>query len=485
MKKTHILLSVIIILMGSHCLANEGVPLRLPATIISNFYYAPETGFRTSNYLRIFTNINTGSKVSLSFYLYGIFESSGGGFELSDERWINPWIDYLRINLAGPILPSGTPISVTMGQGLIMYSPYIASLNIDFAKQGQGIMFKDLSWGKVDFSGFLIWEKAKPYRDIGDGFRAKFSSGPWKFDAISVRHLNGDPIIKDGKVESLGVYQLMERDLQVQIEHELPNGAKINYLLIEQKQPYSLNPLATAKKLDINLPMQRDNWLFSYRNFDYGFAPRYRDRTPLYLLSSGVLSAWNPVDRYKNQQGISMKVNGSMFGKRAHFSLDHYALNPDYKEPRINFECGLDGNVAIDLIGTYDYTEQSFKYFESQFKQNVLRNSRMNVYGELKYIYDRVGNNNDLKLKGSRIDYGVEVTFRRGFFAGLTLGAGIKQARNNYRYFNGRWFLLNNIGLEFSYQYPWSMDSKDYWIDDFNRIHYRDNYLSLKSNVNF
>ena len=472
----------------------EGVPLRFGGNIRTNVYYAPEASLKTQNYIGLFTTINVKDNSSATFYMYGLYETSGGGFETPHERIMNPWIDFLRINLTGSILPSIKPFTITIGQGEVNYSPYVATLNVvGYSDVGQGISFKDLRWNKADFSGFLLWESNKRYRDVGQGIRMRAANGPWKVESILVQHLNGNPTIKDGKIESLGIYNLMERDLQIQLERQFSNGARVNILKIEQHKTSGQDPIASINKVDLKMPIKKYQWLLSYRDFDPGFAPRYRDKTPKNVSTPRYrsfdeklsLGEWNPVDQYKNQQGISTILSGPFLNKSARLELDHYILKTDPQNPRTNFEIELGGKTTFNLLGIYDYDQQPIRYLDLQMKRSIIKSSWGNLFGQMNFTYDKTGENNDLNFEGIIKQYGLGLSFEKGFLTGLSVNLGTQSAQERYWYAKGIWTMFTRIQVLFSYRFPNFNEDKDWWSDDLYRVHYRDNFISLKSTVYF
>ena len=58
-----------------------------------------------------------------------------------------------------------------------------------------------------------------------------------------------------------------------------------------------------SQKIDLEIPIGRQHFALSYRDFQPGFAPRYRLKTPRTYTEVGeVYTSWNPTDRYAKQK---------------------------------------------------------------------------------------------------------------------------------------------------------------------------------------
>jgi hypothetical protein len=463
----------------------DGIPFKLSGSIYSNVFYNPETGLKTDNYLHMSSYLNKGGTNSIVFYIYTCYESSGKGFEQGAVRKFNPWFDRLIVTLNGPLHPSLKSISVTLGQGWLNYSPYIAKFNYDYSKSGQGIMASGLRFLDADWSGFLIWEGSKPYRNIGNGIRVRGGSKPWKYEVIAVRSLEGNPETdSNGKVISLGSYRLQEKDFSLQLEREFGDDIKLNLLHLEQQRYMGQKRVTKANKIELGLPIKNQQLLITYRNFEPGFAPRYRDSTPKYQGRTKL--GWNPIDRYRSQRGIMIKSSGSIFGREVELELDRFVLQPEYTDKRINFSFQMEGKTYFKFLGTLDKGNYPYRYLEAGLAHELLKGKPFNIIGLVNILDDRTGNNNNLKAKGVVTDYGFQVNMRRNYLAGLRLTIGIQNFKKSYKYVRGQWQLFGNIKFDFAYRLPNESDlNEEYWFDEYERMHNGDNYIMFNSIVSF
>ena len=471
----------------------DGVPFKISGYVGTRVYHSPETGFKIDYLLRDYSTLSIGENYTASFMMYVIY--SGIDFGSQHEVKVYPWINNFKLRLNGPLFPSGNPVSITLGQESINYSRYIAVLNdLGYSKIGHGLFFKDLRWNKADISGFLVWENNKPYRDIGEGLRVRVDKNRWRLDTVLIRHLNGNPTVKDGKIESLEPYKLREQDLQIQYEQQFLNGVKLNLLHVEQNI-YNPESATFVKKAEITAPVKSHKLVMEYRNFDPGFDPRYRDKTPAEISPYMWHNSFNdkladnkinPVDQYKDQQGISLILNGPFLNKRIVLELDHYTLRPEYASRRTKFDFKVEDKTFYQLIGLYDYADQPVKYLELAAKRNIFKRAQLDLSGQINYVYDRTGENNDLSIEGVIRQYELAALFKSGFLKGLSLNLGTQRTEKSYLYVKGKWSVFRRVDVLFAYRFPnCNEGKKDLWFDELNRIHYRDNFINFKSVVWF
>lgn len=460
-----------------------GLPLQMSNYIYSGMYYSPETGLETTNYLRVNSVLSTREATSVRFNLYTIHQSSGG-FELPSERPVNPWINYLSIRLNGQVLPFLEPLQMSLGYNAIRFSPYIATLNTDYSVRGQGVLVQSLKIKKTELSGFIVWERKTPYRDVGEGLRMRFSLGPWKTNLVFIRFLSGNPVVENGKIRSLGKYELIESDSQIELERRFNNGISLKALQVRQNKKAHIIPLVTAENLDLEIPIGKHKIAFSYRDFDDSLTPRYRDKQPKFN-SDGRILGWNPIERYNNQQGWSAGVFGPLWGRAFNFQVDSYKLKPELFVRKTNYLASIGGKTSLDLIASFDNTEDEAKYLQFLLQHNIERVPWANIVGKVSFAHDRTGENNDLGAQGLIKDFGMKFAFKKGFLTRLSLSFGLQNAQKWYQYIKGEWILVGNIQLSFSFRNPNVLENKGLRMDEYDRFYYRDNYISLKSVVSF
>ena len=458
-----------------------GIPLRLSSQITSKFYFSPENGLKNEYLLKVYSNFNIGDTARVRFSFYPIYESVGGGFEIPQKKRMLPRISYLTIRFTGPILPKTRPVTITAGEGILAYSPYIATINTSYSKRGQGIIVEGIKVGKIDLGGFFFWEPQKPYRDVGEGIRIRIANGPWKANAIMVSHLNGNPTMENGKIISLGHYNLIERDIELQFEYQFKNNVKLNVLRVEQQGKRSLTRVL-AKETFLVIPYGKLKCEIAYRDFQPGFAPRYHRTTPLY--NSYTYLGWNPVERYRNQRGYAATISGPFLGREMTLELDQYTLvsNNTYRR---GVTLNLVGTNELKMVCKLDDKEKTLRYLSVQTKRKLTKKNWGSLNSIINFIYDSTGGNNDLLYKGLIKEFGVESKFNNGFLSGLSLYTGVQKAEGYYSFVRGQWVLLRNIKIDFSYRNLNIKERSDYWVDDYERLHFRDNYISLSSGIAF
>lgn len=465
----------------------KGTPLGLRGTIYSSVYYAPESSLVTSNFLQMYGILNLGKA---SFYLYTCYEGKNIGFEQQPSRNFTPYINYVVLKLDGKLHPTMQSCTTTLGYARINYSPYVATINKDYAMKCQGISVENIKWKQYDLSAFNLFEvdSRKRYSSIGQGMRFRGGLGPWKGEVIVVRHLNGNHIVDgNGNIIALDTYLCDEFNLLYNFQRQFNNGTKISFLRAEQNKKDTQTLQAIAQKIDWDFPLGRFKSTISFRSFEPGFTPRYRDKTPRVVSGwSETLLAMNPVDRYRNQRGFSLETMGSLWGKQFNMLMDFYSLLPEGKVRKTNLFANLKGPLILGLIFTWDEKFSSL-YSEISFRRELANNNKIRVSGEVLYIEDATGRNNDLELMGKVHEFALSTTVKTGFFAGINFQTGIQRAeRQNYYYLRSKVALFGIVELIFACRTP-QIDEQttEYWFDDFDRLHFRDQYLRLKTSVSF
>lgn len=465
-----------------------GIPFSMSGKIDSMIYYSPESNLKTDNYIWLNSRMQTSGENSIRFYIYTHQESPGVGFEQKPGRNFSPYISGIVLNIHGPLHSSLKPVSIELGQGRINYSPYIAKMNNEYLQYVRGIVVSNVRLFNANVNGFLAWEPRTPYRNMGTGIQVQGTNGPWKYDVVSVHCFEGyHSTNSEGEVIELGTYRKLETDHSLQLERRFSNGFKFNILYLEQEtnSPQNIATIATAKRIDLEVPVKKQRINISYRNFAPGFAPRYRDKTPAYR-STGTKLPWNPVDKYKNQRGITLKSSTSFMGRPLSMELDSYSIQPENEELRTNLSMKVGGKIACEFLFTFDQHEKPLRYSEVVLRRNLASNDLINFAGIVKLLTDRTGNNNNLRAQGAIQDYGIEASFKRSFLTGLTIGTGIQRTEKNYQYIKGQWDFIGSIQLDFNLRAPDELNwSTDFWEDEYGRLHYRDNYVSLKSIISF
>jgi len=463
-----------------------GTPLRLAGTVYSRVYYSPESSLVTNNYLQMYGALNLG-KASLN--IYTCYEGKSMGFQQQPSRKFAPYINFMALRLNGKLHPAMQANTTTIGYTRINYSPYVASINYDYGAQGQGIAVENIKLKQYDLSAFNIFEvdSSKRYSSVGQGIRVRGDLGPWKAEIIGVRHLNGNNSAdSSGNIIAWGSYFCDEYDLQYNFQRQLGNSMKINLLRVEQNKYVSIKKQTIAQKIDLAFSLGRYKNTIGYRHFEPGFAPRYRSKIPR-VESAWIerLLSWNPADRYANQKGISLETMGSLWGKQFDLLVDTYCLLPEERNRQTKMLANLKGPLNLGLI--YSWNDESTpSYSEISLRRELANNAKLRMHGELRSLSDAKGNNNDLNFKGRILELALDLAVKSGFFTGFNFQTGIKRADGqNYYYVRIQVALFGSFHLTFACRSPQVEQSSEFWFDDFDRLHFRDQYFSLKTSVSF
>ena len=464
----------------------KGIPLQFSGSYYNKLDYSPENELKTINSLRASTSVNTGGLASVQLRLNAINETSVG-FENKNpkSRSLEPWIDRFAIRLRGSLHPNLKPITLLFGKWYLNYSSYLAMFNYDNSILANGLMLEGLRLGSINCNGFVIWEQDIPYRSVGEGIRLQSGSGPWRVETVIVRSLKGNPKVDGEKIVELGKFELREFDMSMQVEKFFPGGGNIKALGLVQRdfEKHEGKPIK-AQKVDLEVPLKKrifNSLKFSYRNFEPGFSPRYRDSTPKITYTSGTPQIrWNPVERFANQKGITGEISfsGNSEGK---LYIDYYDklsqgifidLIANIKNPQLACDLYLKKEQGL---GPINYFEMAIKYNMKTFMTPIF-----------KYIADQTGNNNDLQYQGSIYELGFEWSMKSNLLKNFSFEAGLQKAAHNYAYFSGKGaFLRNLVQIEFAYRSPNNVENDNYWLDDFGRLHRQDNYFALSTSISF
>ena len=478
-------------------------PLSIISTVNTIGYYSPETGLKTAHRLSMISRPTT-FKNTVGLHIYWLIDSSRTGFDSWEERKPKPYLvnGNGTINLDGPLFPGLKPIKVSLGRVYINYSPYVATINYDYAKMAHGISVNNVVWQNVNCSGFFVWEndRAKSFSLLGEGLRLRTNNRSWNGEMILVRHRVGPPKFNYGMLPDFGVTR--EFSQQLTLNYRINPKTSIEGLWID-KYSYldSTTTKVNAHKINLKSKNLLPNLDLSYWNFDENFDPRYRSTHPEFLyFEENQRVGLNPIDLYKNQQGYNLDLSGSHKKVNMGLSLKRFR-HVNKQEP---FSSNLKGILEnpkhkLTLLLSLDQ-ENSFRYQEYAWQMLLAKDQAKTIKGNLVYLHDLTKYNNDLFSSEPIGELSMEIDLKKGLIPGLNLRGGLQCATKNHWYLRTKFKLLNNLEVRVFWRSNNVVEQLDqlppesnmyvsndgtFWCDEFNRIHYPDNHIRIQSRVSF
>jgi hypothetical protein len=467
----------------------EGVAVKLNGGLYSLVNIKQDTGLEIGNYLKMNTAIFTGDDFYARFSFFIINEGAHNylRFPNFSRRLVEPSINYVFINMRGPLMPNGQPINMRLGYNNIEYSPYIAHFGDMYGHRGRGLQLDGLSWCNTKFDFFHTWEQTRDYWLMVQGMQSQFNLGKLDGKLVLIQHHKGDHVVDaDGNIIELAKYKPYETSYHLEGEYQLSPSTSIKYLRAQQHLQEE-KETKVVERADLRINTEH-SWRLSYRDFEPGFDPRFRKRTPRYDLVLREDLGWNPVIQYQDQKGIELDFSGLVGSRFLRLNFDNFLKKSEPQQFRSILDLQLAGRTSYDLFVDYDQTLKEFRYREFGLKRSLGSFSFGNARGFFKYLNDQTGKNNRFKQVGTIADIGVESTVRNGFFQGLSLAMGLQHSPqgDNIYYLQGTWKVRNNFEIDFFHNTPTITGSEEaLWLDDYGRLQWRDNLISCQFNMYF
>mgnify|MGYP000880618069 CR=1 FL=1 len=416
-------------------------PVGFRGSVLTEISYTPEERWVAGNRLQMYTDLVFGTTSKGYIHLGGWLprEDEFHSFASLSSIPANLRIKYAYLEVDGPWLGRYLNMRTRLGDLEIAYSPFIMTCDrwelwywdvmdnpmeqANYNRARRGISVESLGFDKITAGGFLLW----------DGDPGQYAYGSSLSYGTTANNLNLIFInYEDHKGNLPG--EKPKKELSFSIQGKASKGPAGAWCLGAQNQKEGLNSPKNILQGGLSYDIGKFATLsYSSWSFDKDFDPRYRDRTPRYDLQTGKKLNWNPIDKFKGQEGNGVGITFN----NGFFRLDLQSRQALERLDRVNKIQGTELKLDIDLERTMFSLEAEYNTNQVNeineplsIQKGLLASSVFKIKQTKGYSLTLVGNHGMEDVDGNtstRSYLVLNTRFLKGPLGGASLFAGARK----------------------------------------------------------
>ena len=284
------------------CVCFAEIPLNISGQMQTALWYAPETEFKTNNYIYLTTVFKTDSSPRFDGRFAWKFQSTERGFDAPFDKLLTPAISRSTIEINGPIYFQLPGYKITAGNASFNLSPHIAQNNYDNAVGLRGYTVTNLMFAGIKFDGFYGWHPAVLDK-AGFGLKGQKKINNYTFTAIGAG-------TREKRKGNESGWNYLDQALLSELNIRRRSGS-INAIIAANKKEdnlYWIRQFIITGRIINFLQYELD--LF---DFDKEYDPTYRNRQKEYIISgfNPYYYGINPLDKYTDRLGGKIRFTGN------------------------------------------------------------------------------------------------------------------------------------------------------------------------------